>query len=1138
MRILWLPLILLASLSAATPVFAEDDESLYRLPDGFAPPGETEFDDPAALIESSIAALVDRGPVWDRRAARRTLAALGDAALPTVVERLRTSNRRVRRDLVSAVGDMRSPAADALLLAATRDSSWSVREAALIALGLRGRAEALPAVRALLEDSVWRVRAAVVDALRRLAQTAPSADGDAVRNALASRLADRDREVRRKAAWAILRLQHEPALHEAFQTLWNGPRQRRPKIIRELPRTDRPAIVAILEQIMADSDEDLAFAAAERFAAIRGLEVLETPRMRERLRDALLRSTGKASLVVRRLRAEALPFLIECLEQRGSDVRRRMPGQEKERARHILDLMASLGGDRAVPYFRQIIEETDDDYLLRHAIVVGRLAFPEKLESSFEKRYRDRRTVAYRRQGLLLLSLARTNPELAAPLLAEAAASGTMDLHFAVIDAIRAVGDRCDRPTLLREILRTSSNKRVLAKALPLAARVVGEAAEPHILPRLEDPDYRIRTAAVTALTARKSEANAAAIRALFRASAPVMAEEPGSTGDDPVTLQRKEALRRGILKALPLVASKPDFAFLAEALRAEEPLVRERAAGALAADGSPEAGKIVVAALETETDIMARTALLRALVRCEGDLTAATIDSILVSGDRMDRQQILKSLSVGDRPVPDSVRTGLFEGDWDDNLRQNAATALAEKGDDEDLDALVKLIAEGAATPALEDAVLQALGEREATAQAPGLIALLPAEPLDDIEPDRQGFTLALIESLGRIGSPAAAGPLRELLSRNRYRADEDLARIDAFRREALGLAAQALARIDPTGAMPDLIDVLLDPVVAREHWDRGVGWLSTRDKLHDMAQSVCYGLQRVEAPTLAAAVKAELGTRHRSGSLLELPPGYLAAVADQLAKQDRKRPRKAAAAAIRAAMLRIPAGVTRHSFDAARALATWSVFRGTAREIIAAAEAARRDLVLDPGLAKTAEQRRREADFLSALALAGQGLATKDPEERLKLFHRAADTDTTNVDVAWYLAWCGLTRGVDFEAVKAWTRRATALSASGDSQRWTVLDLQGVVLRRDGQLAQAGTYLERAWESSRMAKSGMAAYHFAQALCELDRLPLARAVLLEALEKDDTYWANARREPMFKRLGTEDGVEQLIEDAKKTFD
>ena len=148
------------------------------------------------------------------------------------------------------------------------------------------------------------------------------------------------------------------------------------------------------------------------------------------------------------------------------------------------------------------------------------------------------------------------------------------------------------------------------------------------------------------------------------------------------------------------------------------------------------------------------------------------------------------------------------------------------------------------------------------------------------------------------------------------------------------------------------------------------------------------------------------------------------------------------------------------------------------------------------------------------------------------------AADTDTTNVDVAWYLAWCGLTRGVDFEAVKAWTRRATALSASGDSQRWTVLDLQGVVLRRDGQLAQAGTYLERAWESSRMAKSGMAAYHFAQALCELDRLPLARAVLLEALEKDDTYWANARREPIFKRLGTEDGVEQLIEDAKKTFD
>jgi HEAT repeat protein/tetratricopeptide (TPR) repeat protein len=1136
-------LAVLAALLPASRASSEADGPLYRLPPGFSPPSSRDFDDPEGLVERSIRAIVERASVWERTTARRTLGAVGDPGLPAIVDALGSAGRRARRDLIAAVAEMTEPASFGLLVAAARDPSWAVREKAAFGLGIRRRAEALAPLVPLLEDPVWKVRQSTITALRRLAATVPGVETGPVLDLLAARLVDRDREVRRTAAWALLRHGHEASLPRAFAVLWTGPRKSRPEAIRALPVIESPPVLGILEQVMREPDAVLAFTAAERYAAIRGLAVLEIPGMRVRLRDELLKPTGPiepAIGVVRRLRADALPFLRETLERRGRDLTRYRPGagDRSTKARRILNLMASVAGPDAVPEFRRIIDEAvesaHDSHLLSQAIEVGRLSFPKALEESFRRCYVERKGIFFSTQAKLLKALASTDPAGTAPLLAEAAASATLDLHYAVLDVVNSLGPRCDRKGLLEAVLRSSRNSGLLEKALPQAGQILGEEIEHLILPRLADPDLRIRRAAVDALTSRKSPENAARLKSLFRETAP---EED----DEADTKQRKDELRKAIVTSLPFVDPEPDLGFLREALRAEEFTVRESAGRTLGRHPGEATAAAVLEALDREEDPSVRKALIRALAGCPGDDARTRIEQILADGRRADRIGVLSALATAKTPIPDVIREGACGEAWDANLRSLAATVMARRGDSADLDRLVETLTAGA-PPEMEQVVLKELGDRRAVAQIPGLIALLPEGPLDEVDPGRGEFLLALVECLGKIGDPRAAGALQSLMAAARTAVAGSPGEVGGMSEDLLGMVAPALSRVDPEAALPDMLGLVLDPAMARLHWERGVVLSKESVKMLPPVRGACAGLQRVPDEALQKAVADALAAERRSGRLIELPQEYVWRVAEELASKSLRRPRKAAAARVREALVALPPRVTRLSCEAAEDVATRNAFFGTAAEMEEAAAHAGFLLDLDPGTGKSPADRRRTRDLLRALETAGRGARAGeagDAAASVRLFDEAAGIDTAHTNIAWYLGWCGHLRGLPFEKVKEWTARAAALSANEpEASRWHVLDLVGVVLRRDGKPEQAEHYLEQALGPSLLKKSGLVALHLAIVRIDLEQLEDAEKPLLKACETDDNFWVAARSDPRLAPLRENGAVDRILEEARKVFD
>jgi HEAT repeat protein/tetratricopeptide (TPR) repeat protein len=894
---------------------------------------------------------------------------------------------------------------------------------------------------------------------------------------------------------------------------------------------------------MSDSDPLLAFTAAERYAAIRGLAVLEHPGMRERLRDEVLRTTGPippAIGVLRRLREDALPFLRETLENRGRDLTRYRPGANSQatKARRILNLMASVAGPKAVPEFKRIIDAvisaSSSSHLLSQAIEVGRLSFPRPLEESFRKCYISRKGVLHSTQARLLRALASINPKSAAPLLAEAAASGTLALHYAVLDVVNSLGPRCDRKGLLTAILRSSRNYGVLKSAIRQAGQTFGAEVDHLILPRLDDPDLRIRKAAVDALTSRQSAENAERLRTLFREATP-------GEDDDEETARLKHELRVGILVSLPHVAPEPDLAFLAGALGAEEYPVREAAGRMLGRHPSIEAAAVLLEALDGEKEDLVRKALLRALTRCPGEDARERMKAILADGRRVDRIHVLTALATADCPIPDALRRGLHGNVWDANLRSLAATVVARRGGLADVARLLEILGDGA-PPEMEQVVLRELGDRGTPKLVPTLIGLLPEGALADVDPGRAEFLLALVECLGVIGDPRAAVPLRRLMASARPSVDSDLAEIGGMSEELLGMIAPALARVDPEAALPDMLDLVLDPVMARLHWERGVPLEKSTSKLLPPVRGACAGLQRVQDVRLQQAVGEALAAERRSGRLFQLPQAYLWRVAEQLGSKTLRRPRKATASRVREALLSMPPRVTRVAFTAAEDVATRKAFYGTASEMTASAAHAGFLLDLDPAIGKSPAARRRARALLGALAIAGEGTKARDAGDEaacIRLYEQAAQLDTSHTSIAWYLGWCGLLRGLPMENVKTWTSRAAALSANEpDTSRWHVLDLVGIVLRRNGKPEQAEPILQQALGPSLFKKSGLVAFHLAIVLTDLGRLEDAERRLRRACETDDNYWASARADPRLAALRESGGVEKAITEASKVFD
>jgi HEAT repeat protein len=934
----WRLLPVLALLTLATTLAgAEGEVPTYALPEGFAAPPASGFDDAPTLVADAVRSLLDRAPVWERRRSRRTLAAVGPAALPAIATALSAADRRGRRDLVVAVSDIDGEAAVGLLVAAAGDPAWAVREQAILGLSLRDEAAAV--LVSGLEDPVWRVRRAAVEGLRRRVELAGDGTPSEVRAHLAGRLDDPDREVRRTAARALLRLDDVEHVGRTMGILLDGPKKVRLLGLRELPIVDDPGVLTVLGGALLHPDLEVALVAAERFACIRGAAVLENETIRNLLRQELLyprESLELAVAVLRRVGPDALSFLEETLSRRGRSIRRPLPGQHEPPVRRLLELMASIGGERSVPIFRRIVEESSDVFLVRHAVEVGRLTFPRALEESFHRRFLDERDVIYALQARLLVALASSAPERAAPLLLEAAGSGTFDLQMAVLTAITALGDRCDREALLTRIIETSRNARVLELAYPFAIAHLAEKGVALVRPGLRDRDLRVRARAAKALANPTDPTVAAELRAAFREAAPT--EE-----DDHETLGRKLNLRRELLGALPREAGEADVTLLAEALRAPEIAVRETAALVLMERPSERTAEALLAALETEAEDLVRKAIIKALTRCDSGPARERVGTLVADGTRADRLHALVALETGEGPLPDAVREGLLAVEWDANLRAAAAAALARRGGPGDIERLVDLLAKGA-PPEVEDAILSSFGERDALAPLPKLVALLPTGPLEEVDPGRHEFLLVLVECLGRIRDPRATEALRDLLRRAAL-PGEPAAKDEApFHVHLLATAAEAYARIDPETALPDLLDLVLDPDLAAALWERGA------TELLEPLDAVCGGLQRVAAIPLAKAVEGALEDRRRSGRLLAIPPRHLAYVADRLKDATRKRPRRRAATHVRAALLSLPPRLSAWALEAADDQTRRYAFRGTVEQSLASVRRVRWLLAADP--------------------------------------------------------------------------------------------------------------------------------------------------------------------------------------------
>ena len=712
------------------------------------------------------------------------------------------------------------------LLQELLDDDPEVRKAAADALGRLGHPGAIgPLADRALFDPDEGVRMAAVEALVQLGF--PEA-----LHPLVAGLFDDDPDVRRAAAEALGRLGHPGAIeHLANRALRDPDEGVRLAAVEALVQLDHPEALELLLEALSDDDPRVRRAAAEALghlgdpAAMEPLVGVALFDPQEAVRQAAVEAAVEA--LIQLDHPEALERLMAGLFDDDPDVRRA--------AAEALGLV----GDPAAVELLVGVALFDPEEAVRWATVeaLRNLDHAGALGLLLEALYDgdpDVRKAAAEALGLFGDSAA------VGPLVEAALFDPDEAVRWAAVEALIQL----DHPEALARLVEAlHDGDWTVRRAAAEALGHLGDPAamEPLVEAALFDPEEVVRQAAVEALIQLEHpEALERLVEALSDDDSWVRraaAEALGLLGDpaavEPLVgvalFEPEEAVLRAAVEALRKLDHAEALALLLEALYDGGPDVRKAAAEALGLLGDPAAVEPLVETVLFDKDSGVRLAAMETLLNLESPEMLDLLVSGLFERDPAVRKVAVEALvrlggpgAVGplvervgrdtDASVRLTIMLGLIElgytdiplaGLFDDDpaVRKAAAEALGRLGDPAVLGPLVK-----AALSDLNEGVRHAAADALGKLDSPRVLERIVKALLHRDQRVRK----AAIEVLGRLGDPAAVGPLVE---RARVDWDEGVrkAAVDALTSMGRLDALDPLTRLGGSGDHESLAETLL---------------------------------------------------------------------------------------------------------------------------------------------------------------------------------------------------------------------------------------------------------------------------------------------------------------------------------------
>jgi len=715
-------------------------------------------------IERAVDALLQPPSPEEAQDAARLLAGLGGAVLPVIEEALTTASWHGRAALVAAVAEMDTPRASEVLLRASRDRSFAVREAAAIGIGKIGdgrAAEVLLELGSPATESVWRVRAAAATALRR-AVLRGVLDRRAAEHILVAQLADPDPDARRAALRAVVPLGIDSAL-PAVRAIYND---------READSTDR-ALALYALRVYVDRPDDVLPTLR------RGLLESDDPEAAAAAGAALLDVGGAAQLadeqvgraVLRQLGDAGAPALRAALGRLGPDAVPWLRAHANEVAERIARRRVEHRGSPLELIIEALLEiRREEAFLILRDLAVGpnaEIMAPDtrefalrKIQLRFAPRLADELRAAYDshagdgvRRELLLAIEASGGDDLAARLDA-ALAHDDGQARWAALDLLKRRPDLAAGPVLSKLASDDKTPRTMREQALETLARRAPDEAADVARSLLDHGHYYVRVLAAELLARAARQADAPVLLARLEAEEGTDSRDGTRAVDDgaavtPTSPNRLRTRRRRVLKAVLSAlreCNEGDARDTYLAILRDEPDadVREAAARLLRGIATLADAEALLAFHDAETSPETQRALLATLVTLDGaPNVTARFEAMLASPSRrLDALNLLRAKNS--RVRPGGLEAGLTDKEWSDEEREAALVLLDRQGRPPTLDLLISLVHD-AHDKGLVSEALRVLAETGG-ARAGDLLVGLVAD-LDDAD------KLALvIEQLGRV--------------------------------------------------------------------------------------------------------------------------------------------------------------------------------------------------------------------------------------------------------------------------------------------------------------------------------------------------------------------------------------------------
>ena len=1131
---------------------AGDAAPAYEVPAGAELPRLAPSAEEA--VGRAVATILDPPTADAAEDAVRMLAGAGRGALPQIVRGLAPAGWRSRAALVAACAEMDAPDATPLLVAASRDPSFAVREAAVSGLGKTGDARGAAALleRASQAEPVWRVRAAAAAALRRgvLRGSLGRAAGEA---AMVRLLDDADQDVRRAALREIAPLAAESALAPLlgiFTTSEDACDRTMALAALRSYRSAKPELVAALRRaVLGGGDEVETQEAGRALLAIAGVGALA---------DAEL-----ASAVVHRLHEGRSSALREGLVRLGRPVAPWL----REQALAIAVRVASgreQHGDTAFDELRDTLLQVDEAAgvdLLKDLLfgpradtfdLETRLSALRKVELVYAPRMgAELRTLFADRAGSdlrseVLRSVVASGGDDLAPLLDGVLGGPTGKLRRTALDLLDNHPDLAAGPNLRRLASEAAEPAERRAALETLSRRdAAGAAALAGAL--LGDPRPEMRSKAISLLTASKDPADFDRIAARLSVEdgsepprpAPPPDAAAGTTPSERATstLGRRRLLRKELIRAARTTGGARARPVLL-ALLADDPDEATREVAAIELRGIVRAADApkLLAAEQRATDPTTRQEVLRTLATLADAPEAVARFEALV-GDMRSRDDTVKLLAEKSSSVVTSqLAPGLAGSAWTDDVRLNALVALERAGRGPPPAELASLVA-GAPTLELANEAARFLSERPGDEATRELLALTSrvTEP---------GRLAAVLENLGARRAPEAEPVLLALFEKTRAKAmaaefatDPTLA---VYQRCADALAAYGSQR---TGEA--LASHLLDPRLARAAtrlatWVKGPFDPDTAAPAA-IVRTLVRAFARRDEAACRRLLASQLGTLTADLRDVALSEPYVAGLARYLQSPASyglpPRPRPAAADLLWDLVLRTAPRMSPFDMVALQARDDHLGELGRYREA-AAALTAYRDLANVEKAARPNEEVLLDTCRIqarTAQALAAEGRA----DDALALARKLREPDANSGELAYRTGWCLVRIGRAPDEAKEALRFALAQDDRDPRihflRAWLAQTTEGAEASL-AWYAQAvkldrKRFIERTDDEpgyhGRSPESGAYPYWFARALRAAGDDEGARSWLEAAIPLDDRLAAQALADPAFAGLA---GLEESV--------